>query len=196
MLYLKNQAKSTKKNRFVFEISANTLEQMASSGAAPKSLAERSGKTAVNLAEQFSEKNNIKVNIQVAFDKDPEKVFKQLGEKAEVINAKLSAQTIAENFIAALENGENLEKIWAYLEQQNCETAAIVRGLLCFFAGEVNINEISIAKFLKPREIKSGGEGTLNGTYVEMRQKLITDSMQALAMIKKELPERPPQQTA
>ena len=167
--------------------SASNLEKtqanIAGTAAKPKS-----------LAEFVKEGSTQDINASTKFDPDFDKVFEELGAQANKKNPGIDAATIKLNFIKTLKQGKSLEEAFDYLKTQNCQTAAIIKGLICFFAGEVGANEISLEDFLQPREAKIGGDETLTQKYLILRQKFLGETMEALASIRGGLPEIPNKQ--
>ncbi len=180
LLYLYNKATESKTNRFVFKNVEKPAAQPASTEP-PK-----------GFMQEFKQEFNTNLNVQTAFTDNPDEVFAKLAEEAKKTNPALTAESIRQNFMDTLQAGKTLEEAWQFLKTKDAQTAAIIQGLLRFFAGNVNGKEISLAEFFKPQEMKIGGEGTLTYKYLQVRQRFLAQSMQSLAALKGELPELPP----
>jgi len=178
LLYLKNQANTFSKQKFVFKSVEKPSNQP--SGAAPGSIAER-----------MEKKFNTNLNVETKFT-DLNAVLDDLGKKAQGKNPALSPDSIRTNLEDTLAPGKSLDDIMAHLKSKSCQTAAIIDGNLRFFAGAVGTKEISLSEFYKAREIKIGGEGTVTSEYLLRRQEIMQQNMQSLAALKGELPELPP----
>lgn len=183
--YLKNQANAAEKRKFVFKALEKPSNQPAGGGgAAPGS-----------LGEQMEKKYNTNLNVDVKFNDNHDAMFIELGEKAQKKNPDLSAESIKLNMTDTLVPGKTLEDVWAYLQSNKCETAAIVEGHLRFFAGPAGTKEISLSEFFKPRNVEIGGEGTVTHEYLLRRQEMMSKTMQSLQALRGELPEIPPNKT-
>jgi hypothetical protein len=145
-----------------------------------------------NLHDTYEEGLSLNVNVDANFDSDPDKVFEALGRETEKVNPALTAKAIKKSFMDTLASGKTIEEAWAFLQSKDCQTAAVVKGLLKFFAGQVGTNEIKLTEFFKPYEMKIGGPETLRYAYLKLRQKMLVQSMQALASMQDELPNLPP----
>ncbi len=175
--YFKNPANDPFGKRFVFKIEVPSAQP---SGQAP------------SLRVEHQKETNENLNVETRFSADSNDVFEKLGKEAQKTNPALNPESIRRNFVDTLEQGKTIEDAWAYLQSKDCQTAAIVAGLLRFFAGPVGTKEISLSEFFKPLDTRIGREGTLTSKYLQMRQKFLSDSMQSLAALKGELPELPP----
>lgn len=151
---------------------------------ADKSLAEK----AMERKERMEEP----LNADTRFSPNPEKNIKMLSEQAYPGN-KAEQERYAEKIKASLEahlqEGENMESLWKYLRENLCQTSAIIEGILRFFAGVKGENEISIAKFLKPIEIRA--ESNLHETLREERQKEISKTKNDLMALLAEIQSNP-----
>lgn len=181
LLHSYNKASESKTHRFVFKNVEKPAAQPAS-GEPQKP----------GFMQEFKQEYNTELNVQTAFTDNPDEVFAKLAEEAKKTNPALTAESIKQNFMDTLQAGKNLEEAWQYLKTKDAQTAAIIQGLLRFFAGNVNSKEISLTEFFKPQEMKIGGEGTLTYKYLQVRQRFLAQSMQSLAALKGELPELPP----
>ena len=107
------------------------------------------------LTEDREKRKLEPVNTETLF-LDPDKTINNLSKGAfpenEAEQARY-AEKIKLSLQAHLKEGENIDTLWAYLKSKYCQTAAIIVGLLHFFAGVKGENEISIAGFLKPMDI-------------------------------------------
>lgn len=157
-----------------------------------KPSAQVAGGLAQNVQEQ-NEKFNRNLNVRVDFNINPETTLKALAEKASEKNPNLTEESIKQNFADALKNGTNIEQVWKYLQDNGCNMAAIIEGLLRFFKTEEGkgVKEIAISDFLKPLEMKIGAEGTITHAYLEQRKNLMMQTAGALAAFKQGLPELP-----
>jgi len=176
LLYFKNRANG----RFVFQTNIE------------KPGAQAAGGLAQSLKEQ-DEKFNRNLSVRVDFNADPKKTFEDLANKASEKNPAITADSISKNFADALDKGKTVEDVWKYLQDNGCNMAAIIEGLLRFFRMEEGkgIKEIEISKFLKPLEMKIGAEGSVTYAYLEQRKNLMQQTAGALAAFKQGLPELP-----
>jgi hypothetical protein len=128
---------------------------------------------------------------------DPDKTIKNLADKAFPENDAEQAryaEKIKLSLEAHMKKGDNIDTLWAYLKSRYCQTAAIITGLLHFFAGKKGENEISIARFLKPIEIP--GKSAYRETTDIEKGKEVEKTKSALLSfwtdLKKDHPDLPP----
>ena len=176
LLYFNNRANP----RFVFQTNIEKPSAQAAGG----------------LAQSFKEQNelyNRNLNVRAELNADPKKTFEDLAKKASEKNPAITPDSIAKNFRDALKDGTKVEDVWKYLEDNGCNMAAIIEGLLRFFKTEEGkgVKEIAISDFLKPLEMKIGAEGTVTHAYLEQRKNLMMQTAGALAAFKKGFPELP-----
>ena len=148
-----------------------------------QSNASGSGATPKTLAEFLKKDSMEGINATARFSPDENKVFDELGKQAHAKNPNLDSESIKQNFVNALKKGKTAREAFDYLEKQNCQTAKIAKGLICFFADEAGTKEISLEDFLEPRIAKIGGNETLTEKYLIMRQRIIGDTTQAWASL-------------
>lgn len=149
--------------------------------------------TGGSLAERVEHNLNPNLNVESLFNPDYNMVFNDLGAKAKEKNPDLNPDSIKQNLTDTLAPGKTMELAWAYLQENACQTAAIVDGRLRFFAGADKTKEIVLSEFYKPLSMKIGGEGTVTHEYLLRRQEMLQQSMQSLQALKGELPELPKQ---
>jgi len=182
LLCLKNPENVATKQKFVFKGIETPPSQTSSSGG--------------SLTQRLEKKINFTLNVDTNFSSDANAVFDDLGKKAAEKNPALSAESLKKNLNDTLAPGKTIDQVWSYLQDKQCQTAAIVDGHLKFFAGSVGTNEIQLFEFYKPLELKIGGDGTLTNEYLIRRQEMMTQSMQALQDLRAKLPEVPPSNVA
>jgi|GEM_PF-2292395 len=175
-LNLKSGIKKTlEESRFIFLNGGGSSFESAD-----KSLAEK--------AKERKERMEEPLNADTRFSPDPEKNIKLLSEQAypgDKAEQERYASKIKTSLEAHLKEGENMESLWKYLKENLCQTSAIIEGILRFFAGEKGEKEISIAKFLKPIEVRA--ESNLHETLREERQKEITKTRSDLQSLLAEI---------
>lgn len=189
-LFCKNEPQGGLKKRFVFE----NIEKPTGSG---------SGTAAVptpGLREQFDEKLKAdrerlgKLHATTLFKDKPQEVFEELAKQLQEIDSSITAATLLEDFVKTLNEHETLASAWEYLKSNKCKTAAIMAGLLEFFADDKA--KISISELLKPDRLEIGGPNTLTNHYLSMRNSFLQQSMKLMAALKANLPETPPTKTS
>lgn len=151
---------------------------------ADKSLAEK----AMERKERMEEP----LNADTRFSPNPEKNIQMLAAEAYPGN-KAEQERYGEKIKVSLEThlkeGESMETLWKYLKENICQTSSIIEGILRFFAGVKGEKEISIAKFLKPIEIRA--ESNLHETLREERQKEIVKTKNDLMALLAEVQGNP-----
>lgn len=177
LLYLKNQKKALEKQKFAFYSIEKPSGQSTSSGG--------------SLTQRIEKKFNTSLNVETAFKPDLNALFSDLGQKAGEKNPALNGDSIRQNLADTLAPGKTLDDVSKHLQDNGCQTAAIMDGHLRFFAGPRGVKEITLSAFLKPMEMKIGGEGTVTGEYLLRRQEILKQDMQSLQSLRAELPELP-----
>jgi len=142
---------------------------------------------------------NKPLNVDVKFNAAT--VFDDLGREAHQQDPGYSEGSIKTKFENNLGPGKTVKDAMTYLENQGCQTAAIMKNNfgesdLRFFAGPVGTNEIFLNEFYKPLRFPMGGEGTPIDNFARNKEKLKESTQIALREIRAQLPDVPPHRVA
>jgi hypothetical protein len=99
------------------------------------------------------------------------------------------AAKIEASLTAHMQEGQNLQTLWTYLQEKDCKTTRIIDGYLRFFGGANQ--EISIDQFLKPFRLEA--ESNLSKTKLEARKEVLGSTRLQLASLMAELQAANPQ---
>lgn len=145
---------------------------------APESLAEK--------AHERKERISERINAESSFDKNPNTNIQTLAQKA-YPDDTAEQERYAAKIKASLEKHVNgsIEDLWKYLEENYCETTAIIEGILHFFAGKRGEKEIALEKFLRPLRLPA--ESDLDKVYQEEKQNTVLETKKKLTALLEEI---------
>jgi len=150
-------------------------------------------------AEARENREKEPLNADTRFSSNPDKNIRMLAERAHPESREEQdryAAKIKNSLSVHMQDGKTVEQLWKFLVSKNCQTTAIIEGILRFFAGQKGENEIAISEFLKPVRIeaKTSLEKEMGKVRTEQITKTRSDLQTLLAEIKvsnSDLPQLP-----
>ncbi|HLG25448.1 MAG TPA: hypothetical protein VI588_01480 [Candidatus Gracilibacteria bacterium] len=135
------------------------------------------------LAKERDERIREPVSVETKFNSDPDAVMAKLAEQA-YPNDKAEQARYAEKIKASLEEHlrVSVAELWKYLDRHDCKTAAIIEGILRFYAGEKGKFEIGVGRFLKSAvfSAESNLDKTMTGEAMEALKKNTREQLTSL----------------
>jgi hypothetical protein len=170
------------------KIILNTKTKMIPKIEKPNTSAQEILNPLAEAAREMQESIREPITCETSFQDNPERnisdlakaAYRDIPQEQERYNAKIKA-----SLEAHLEQGQNIQSLWAYLKEKGCRTAVIVNGFLRFFAGPNGENEIQIEKFAKPFRLEA--ESILKKTLIKKRTEVMGSSHMQMASFLSEL---------